>query len=162
MLRKILIFIIICGGSPRTLADIVFLENGDRISGDIKRIWGNILIIEPQYSDPIEIDRDIVVGIESDKMLAIELDDSRETPYFISRSFEEGRAILNSDDAKSDVSLNSIKRAEEIKDFDWNINFDLGSTLSRGNTDSQTTNLQWDGNLVIKNHRIKSDLFISR
>ena len=162
MLRKILISIIICIGSPRTLADIVFLENGDRISGDIKRIWGNILIIEPQYSDPIEIDRDIVVGIESDKMLAIELDDSRETPYFISRSFEEGRAILNSDDAKSDVSLNSIKRAEEIKDFDWDINFDLGSTLSRGNTDSQTTNLQWDGNLVIKDHRIKSDLFISR
>ena len=68
MLRKILISIIICIGSPRTLADIVFLENGDRISGDIKRIWGNILIIEPQYSDPIEIERDIVVGIESDKM----------------------------------------------------------------------------------------------
>ena len=150
------------GVSLGSFSDVVFLENGDRISGDIRQIWGNILIIEPQYSDPIEIDRDIVVGIESDKMLAIELDGSRETPYFISRSLEEGRAILNSEEAKSDVSLNSIKRAEEIKDFDWNINFDLGSTLSRGNTDSQTTNLQWDGNLVIKDHRIKSDLFISR
>ena len=162
MLRKITILIILLGISLGSFSDVVFLKNGDRISGDIKQIWGNILIIEPQYSDPIEIDRDIVVGIESDKMLAIELDGSRETHYFISRSFEEGRAILNSDEAKSDVSLNSIKRAEEIKDFDWNINFDLGSTLSRGNTDSQTTNLQWDGNLVIKDHRIKSDLFISR
>ena len=150
------------GISLTSFSDVVFLENGDRISGEIKQIWGNILIIEPEYSDPIEIDRDIVVGIESDNMLAIELDGFRETPYFISRSSEEGRAILNSEEAKSDVSLNSIKRAEEIKDFDWNINFDLGSTLSRGNTDSQTTNLQWDGNLVIKDHRIKSDLFISR
>ena len=162
MFRKITILIILLGVSLGSFSDVVFLENGDRISGDIRQIWGNILIIEPQYSDPIEIDRDIVVGIESDKMLAIELDGSRETPYFISRSLEEGRAILNSEEAKSDVSLNSIKRAEEIKDFDWNINFDLGSTLSRGNTDSQTTNLQWDGNLVIKDHRIKSDLFISR
>ena len=162
MFRKITILIILIGVSLGSFSDVVFLENGDRISGDIRQIWGNILIIEPQYSDPIEIDRDIVVGIESDKMLAIELDGSRETPYFISRSLEEGRAILNSEGAKSDVSLNSIKRAEEIKDFDWDINFDLGSTLSRGNTDSQTTNLQWDGNLVIKDHRIKSDLFISR
>ena len=162
MFRKITVLIILLGISLGSFSDVVFLENGDRISGDIRQIWGNILIIEPQYSDPIEIDRDIVVGIESDKMLAIELDGSRETPYFISRSLEEGRAILNSEEAKSDVSLNSIKRAEEIKDFDWNINFDLGSTLSRGNTDSQTTNLQWDGNLVIKDHRIKSDLFISR
>jgi len=162
MFRKITILIILLGVSLGSFSDVVFLENGDRISGDIRQIWGNILIIEPRYSDPIEIDRDIVVGIESDKMLAIELDGSRETPYFISRSLEEGRAILNSEEAKSDVSLNSIKRAEEIKDFDWNINFDLGSTLSRGNTDSQTTNLQWDGNLVIKDHRIKSDLFISR
>ena len=162
MFRKITILIILLGVSLGSFSDVVFLENGDRISGEIRQIWGNILIIEPQYSDPIEIDRDIVVGIESDKMLAIELDGSRETPYFISRSLEDGRAILNSEEAKSDVSLNSIKRAEEIKDFDWNINFDLGSTLSRGNTDSQTTNLQWDGNLVIKDHRIKSDLFISR
>ena len=162
MFRKITILIILLGISLGSFSDVVFLENGDRISGDIKQIWGNILIIEPQYSDPIEIDRDIVVGIESDKMLAIELDGSKEAPYFISRSSEEGRAILNSDDAKSDISLHSIKRVEEIKDFDWNINFDLGSTFSRGNTDSQTTNLQWDGNLVIKDHRIKSDLFISR
>ena len=162
MFRKITVLIILLGISLRSFSDVVFLENGDRISGEIKQIWGNILIIEPEYSDPIEIDRGIVVGIESDNMLAIELDGSRETPYFISRSSEEGRAILNSEEAKSDVSLNSIKRAEEIKDFDWNINFDLGSTLSRGNTDSQTTNLQWDGNLVIKDHRIKSDLFISR
>ena len=162
MLRKILIFIIICGGSLRSFADIVFLENGDRISGDIKRIWGNILIIEPEYSDPIELDRAIVVGVESDKKLAIELDGSKERPYLISRASEEGRVILDSDDTKFDVTLDSIKRAEAIKDFDWDINFDLGSTFSRGNTDSQTTNLQWDGNLVIKDHRIKSDLFISR
>ena len=94
--------------------------------------------------------------------LAIELDGSKETPYLMSRSLKEGRVVLDAEDTKFDVALDSIKRAEEIKDFDWDIKFDLGSTFSRGNTESQTTNLQWDGNLIIKDHRIKSDLFISR
>ena len=162
MLRKILIFVFLFGWSIRSFADVVFLENGDRISGTIKEIWGDVLIIEPEYSDPIELDRDIVVGIESDREMAIELDGSKETPYLMSRSLKEGRVILDAEDTKFDVALDSIKRAEEIKDFDWDIKFDLGSTFSRGNTDSQTTNLQWDGNLIIKDHRIKSDLFISR
>ena len=162
MLRKMLIFVLLSGWSIRSFADVVFLENGDRISGTIKEIWGDILIIEPEYSDPIELDRDIVVGIESDRELAIELDGSKETPYLMSRSLKEGRVVLDAEDTKFDVALDSIKRAEEIKDFDWDIKFDLGSTFSRGNTDSQTTNLQWDGNLIIKDHRIKSDLFISR
>jgi len=162
MLRKILIFVLLFGWSIRSFADVVFLENGDRISGIIKEIWGDILIIEPEYSDPIELDRDIVVGIESDRELAIELDGSKETPYLMSRSLKDGRVVLDAEDTKFDVALDSIKRAEEIKDFDWDIKFDLGSTFSRGNTESQTTNLQWDGNLIIKDHRIKSDLFISR
>ena len=155
-------FVLLSGWSIRSFADVVFLENGDRISGTIKEIWGDILIIEPEYSDPIELDRDIVIGIESDRELAIELDGSKETPYLMSRSLKEGRVVLDAEDTKFDVALDSIKRAEEIKDFDWDIKFDLGSTFSRGNTDSQTTNLQWDGNLIIKDHRIKSDLFISR
>ena len=162
MLRKMLIFVLLSGWSIRAFADVVFLENGDRISGTIKEIWGDILIIEPEYSDPIELDRDVVVGIESNRELAIELDGSKETPYLMSRSLKEGRVVLDAEDTKFDVALDSIKRAEEIKDFDWDIKFDLGSTFSRGNTDSQTTNLQWDGNLIIKDHRIKSDLFISR
>ena len=162
MLRKILIFVLLFGWSIRSFADVVFLENGDRISGTIKEIWGHILIIEPDYSDPIELDRAIVIGIESDRELAIELDGSKETPYLMSRSLKEGRVVLDAEDTKFDVALDSIKRAEEIKDFDWDIKFDLGSTFSRGNTESQTTNLQWDGNLIIKDHRIKSDLFISR
>ena len=162
MLRKTLIFVLLSGWSIRSFADVVFLENGDRISGIIKEIWGDILIIEPEYSDPIELDRAIVIGIESDRELAIELDGSKETPYLMSRSLKEGRVVLDAEDTKFDVALDSIKRAEEIKDFDWDIKFDLGSTFSRGNTESQTTNLQWDGNLIIKDHRIKSDLFISR
>ena len=162
MLRKTLIFVLLSGCSIRSFADVVFLENGDRISGIIKEIWGDILIIEPEYSDPIELDRAIVTGIESDRELAIELDGSKETPYLMSRSLKEGRVVLDAEDTKFDVALDSIKRAEEIKDFDWDIKFDLGSTFSRGNTESQTTNLQWDGNLIIKDHRIKSDLFISR
>ena len=51
MLRKMLIFVILSGWPIRSFADVVFLENGDRISGIIKEIWGDILIIEPKYSD---------------------------------------------------------------------------------------------------------------
>ena len=112
MLRKILISIIICIGSPRTLADIVFLENGDRISGDIKRIWGDILIIEPQYSDPIEIGNNyLILKINQIKEIAIEIDKQKELDKMI---MVETSSQL---DKFSNIFYNKIKLNSTISEF---------------------------------------------
>ena len=162
MLAKILFLASFCGISIHSLADVVYLANGDRISGNIQLIWGDKLIIEPEYSDPIQLDRENVVAVESKEKMAVEFNESDDDAYILSRSSEEGKVTLVSEERNVEVPLNALKRAEQIRDFEWGINLDLGSNFSRGNTDSQTTNLQWNGELKIKDHRIRSDIFISR
>ena len=53
-------------------ADIVTLSNGDRITGEIKRVWDGELFIETEYADEFAIDLDAVAQIESDRDFEIE------------------------------------------------------------------------------------------
>ena len=36
--------------------DVLVLKNGDRITGEISRIWDNEVTIEPEYSDEFQVD----------------------------------------------------------------------------------------------------------
>ena len=47
--------------------DFVIMKNGDRITGDIKRIWDGEVTIEPEYSDEFQVDLPLVERIESDR-----------------------------------------------------------------------------------------------
>jgi len=36
-------------------ADLVVMENGDRITGEVIEIWDNDVIIEPEYDDDTKV-----------------------------------------------------------------------------------------------------------
>ena len=57
-----------------THADVLVLKNGDRITGEIKRVWDGEISIEPEYSDEFKVDVEAVKHIESDRNFDIELD----------------------------------------------------------------------------------------
>src|SRR6056297_3720130 len=59
-------------------ADVVWMTNGDRITGDIKRVWDNELFLETPYADEFPIALDAVARIESDDPFEIELRDHSE------------------------------------------------------------------------------------
>ncbi len=44
----VILCLIFCGFAQ---ADLLVLKNGDRITGDIKRIWDSEVSIEPAYAD---------------------------------------------------------------------------------------------------------------
>ena len=56
-------------------ADVLYLKNGDRITGTIKRIWDDEVTIEPEYSDEFQVDLPLVERIESDRDFEIEMPD---------------------------------------------------------------------------------------
>lgn len=56
-------------------ADVITINNGDRISGSIKRVWDRALYIEPEYGDEFSVDLDAVTTIETDGVFEIELHD---------------------------------------------------------------------------------------
>ena len=60
------------------LADVLFMKNGDRITGDIKRVWDDKLYIESDYADEFPVALDAIARIETDNDFKIELRDHSE------------------------------------------------------------------------------------
>src|SRR5262245_50409676 len=59
--------VLIGSASGPALADVVVMQNGDRITGEVNRIWGNDLSVEPDYADEFVLELDKVSYIESDR-----------------------------------------------------------------------------------------------
>jgi len=144
------------------LADVIHLKNGDRITGEIKEIWDDNVSIEPDYSDEFDVEFEHIAHVESDKAMEVELFDGTKGAYLFEPADEEGNVRLTSAYESIVVALAEVKKTEKIERFDWKANLDVSSNFSRGNTDSQSTNLQWKGSMKIGDHRYSTDLSIAR
>lgn len=134
-------------------ADVIVMKNGDRITGDISRVWGDDVSIEPEYADEFDVEIDQVRYIESDDEFEITLDDGREITALL-RADEQGNQIVVYDDESHHVPLTSLIDVEEPDEyFDWSSNIDWSSTVRRGNTDSDTTRLNVDATVSVGDHR---------
>ena len=79
--------------------------------------------------------------------------------YKIMRSDNEGEFILKDGDEEIILALADMKRVEEIQEYyEWNARLYMSQSLSRGNTDSFTANI--NGNLEMKwgDHKTLHDL----
>ena len=59
-------------------ADRIFMKNGDRITGTIKRIWDEEVFIEPNYTDEFTVDIGAVAYIDAPHDFDIEMTDGQE------------------------------------------------------------------------------------
>lgn len=143
-------------------ADVIYLKNGDRITGEIKEMWDENVTIEPDYSDKFDVEFEHIARIESEQALDIELYDETKGAYLIESSEKDGFVRLTSSYESIEVALSEVKKVETIEEFDWDANLDVSSNFSRGNTNSQSTNLQWKGSMERGDHRYNTDLSIAR
>ncbi len=143
-------------------ADVITMNNGDRITGNISRIWDNELFIEPEYGDEFSVDLEAVASIQGDEQFEIELRDHTET---VGRLIvdADGQPMLETAQGRELFPPQSIEELEEIEEyFDWEARSDLSFSASRGNTD--TTDLLWQsaGMTKLGDHRHQVSLAIER
>ncbi len=162
MLFRLIAVLTLVAGGASAIADVVYLKNGDRVTGEIKEIWDDNISIEPEYSDEFDIEFDHIAYVQSDKAMEVELFDGTKGAYLIEKSEAAGKIRLTSSYESIEVAISEVKKTEKIEQFDWKANLDLSSNFSRGNTDSQSTNVQWKGNMKTGDHRFNTDLAISR
>jgi putative salt-induced outer membrane protein YdiY len=142
--------------------DVVYMNNGDRITGDIKRVWDNELFLETPYADEFPISLDAVARIESDEPFEIELRDHSE----ITGSFgvdESGAMVLITETETRPFSPMGIEELSEPEErFDWDARSDFSYRATRGNT--ETTNFLWQaaGGVKIGDHRHRGDFSFDR
>lgn len=144
-------------------ADVIYLKNGDRITGEIKKIWDNSITIEAPYSDDFDVDLKDVASLKTDRSFHINLYKGREDDYKLVRSDVAGKVILQSGEDRVLIALTDLKKVEEIEDFfDWGSKIDLSQSVSRGNTDSFIYNLNGVFSVKWGDHRTKFDLSMVR
>ena len=143
-------------------ADVVTMSNGDRITGEIKRVWDGELFIETEYADEFAIDLDKVAEIQSDREFELELQDNTElTGRF---GFDElGGMEFVSGEQRIPIAPMGIGELDEPEEyFEWNLRSDLSFSASSGNSD--TANFLWQGDTGIKlgDHRHQLELRFDR
>ena len=144
-------------------ADVLVLTNGDRITGDIKRIWDSEISIEPEYADEFKVDVSAVEYIESAREFDIELDDGRVSRARLGGADSEGNQIIEAQGELTSIPLESLFELDEPeKDFDWESNIELSASLNSGNTDSANSKLRADTTISIPNHRHLAELTFFR
>ena len=135
-------------------ADVVVLKNGDRITGEISRIWDEEITIEPGYSDEFNIDVPAVAYIESEREFEIELADGRELVVTFPGADAEGNQIIKTGGETEILPFSNMLELDEPEDYyDWESLVDLSGDLKKGNTDSRNTKLRAASSLKLGDHR---------
>ncbi len=135
-------------------ADILYLKNGDRITGEIKRIWDDEVTIEPEYSDEFQVDLPLVARIESDREFEIEMPDGTDVVAEMRGTDEAGNQLLVIGGESIAVPLGELREVDEPDDYyDWEVLLDYSLSVSDGNTDSLNSRLAGEGMFKHGDHR---------
>ena len=125
--------------------DVLVLKNGDRITGDISRIWDGEVTIEPEYSDEFDVDLISVEYIESNRKFEIDLNDGRSILATFSGADADGKQIITSGDQSLSVPLADLFELEKPEDpFEWESNVAMSVNMNKGNTDTANGQLRAD------------------
>jgi putative salt-induced outer membrane protein YdiY len=135
-------------------AGLLVMKNGDRITGDIKRIWDAEVTIEPEYSDEFKVDVSAIDHVESGRKLEIELKDGQTVVARLTGADEDGKQIVTSGDQSFSISLGQIFELDEPEeDFEWDSNIEFSADFNSGNTESYNTKLRADTTVKMRDHR---------
>ena len=66
MKKLLLASMLVFGVVQSVSAGVIYLKNGDRITGTIKRIWDGDVFIEPSYADEFSVDQIDIAYMEDD------------------------------------------------------------------------------------------------
>jgi putative salt-induced outer membrane protein YdiY len=139
------------------------MKNGDKITGEITKIWDKKITIEPEYADDFEVDLDAVAYIDSERDFEVETVDGREMLVKLTGADESGNQILVVEGETIAIPLLQIAKLDELEDyFDWESHIDFNATVNKGNTDNENFLLSGDTKVKFGDHRHLVDLKLAQ
>ena len=148
-------------GAQKT--DSVWIRNGDRITGEVNKIWGNDLSIEPEYADEFVLELDKVSYVESDREFDLTLEDGREVRARFEGAGASGTQTVTYDGQTRQVPIVTLNQIVEVDDgaLDWESHIDWNSTATTGNTDSTIARVAADTTIEVGDHRHIATLLVA-
>jgi putative salt-induced outer membrane protein YdiY len=143
-------------------ADQLKMKNGDVITGEVKKIEGGSVFIEPGYGSEFSVDLAEVVSIEADQVFEVELESGKEVEATFGGG-SDGRQTVVVDGAPMDVAMTDLAAATEPTAwYDRVSHVDVNITENSGNTDSSNWLVFADTALRLGDHRHLGELTFRR
>jgi hypothetical protein len=101
--------------------DVVILNNGDKITGEIKYLQVGILTFKTDNMETINIQWDKIRSLETKNFYELELQDGRQYFGSIEPSDEEGMIVVKGVTLDSKLFMKYIVRINRIKESFWDI-----------------------------------------
>jgi hypothetical protein len=131
-----------------SLADTVWLKNGDRLTGKISVLDGGKLLIETDYGGSIPVKWSQVATLESNQQLLIKQDDVTGEMAKSLQAADDGTVTLSNGAGPRTVELASITQIIHpkplIQDLTWKGNVDVALDYKRAETDTDDYDVSFD------------------
>ena len=147
-LPKTLIGLALTMAASAAIADIVWLKNGDRLTGKIKFYEGQKLLLKTEYGGAIALDWDQIETLESDQELLIKENALAGERAKSLRAADSGRVTLINGGEPKTVALSSIKQILKpkplVEDLVLSGNIDAALDYKRAETDTDSYDIDLD------------------
>lgn len=137
-------FVLYLAGAGVARADTVLLENGDRLSGTVVRLEEDTLTLKTSYSEPILIEAQSIVGIETDESVTLHLKEGETIQGRLSSTDAGGIAVgANEDRQPVQTRWDSIAAINPLPVPPARIkgSVTVGGNMQSGNTDRTSASL---------------------
>lgn len=155
MHRIVCLMVMVFGCLPQPLqADVIFLVNGDRLTGKITKMLDQQLSFTSDLAGDVTINMSAIQSFATDAPIVLHLQDGSVIKHRISASdagaieIEPGAILV-----KQVVQLADIAKINPPGPK-WNVNVSAGFALNRGNTESESANVAADLNRRTAKDRI--------
>ena len=141
---------------PAAAVDFVMMKNGDRITGEVKKIWNGEVFIDPEYGDTYAVELEHVAYVRTDLEFEVELRRGRRMVTVVGRLGldEAGRAAVLVEDGRKSYPLAEVDNMLEIEDFfEWRVRSDISVNVATGNSDTNSGRFFAQGRVKLGQHR---------
>lgn len=142
-------------------SDYVIMKNGDRITGEVEKIWNEEVFIEPEYGDTYAIELEYVAHIHTDEAFEVEFVRGRRTEMVLGRLAlgEDGKPVVIAEHGGRTYPLREVDNMLEVEEFfDWELRSDISVNVASGNTDNNNGRFYAMGAMKLGEHNHKLEL----
>ena len=140
LLPQTLLCVTLSAFSLSSVADTVWLKNGDRLTGKISVLDGGKLLIETEYGGSIPVKWSQVATLESNQQLLVKENDVSGEVAKSLQAAGDGKVTLSNGRTPRTVPLTSITQIIHpkplIQDLTWKGNVDVALDYKRAETDT--------------------------
>lgn len=120
VITTILIASICCSTAwARDKTDVIVLDNGDRITGEIKQLQHGRLQISTERMGVLTVEWEGIVRIESEHEFQFDRIDGQRIFGQISSGAEDGQLVIMNDDEALSISNDGVIRISQLEDSFW-------------------------------------------